>query len=116
MNSTVNLGNLGSGFGVLAAALILAYGVWVGRRDLGMRAMWGVLAAVLLTSLLPLVIFRTSLVGLLVGGVGGTFLSTLGTVLLGVVSTALAFLPLYVAVNWLEVIRQASDGSMHSRL
>ncbi|MFC3833718.1 MULTISPECIES: hypothetical protein [Deinococcus] len=116
MNSTVNLGNLGSGFGVLAAALILAYGVWVGRRDLGMRAMWGVLAAVLLTSLLPLVIFRTSLVGLLVGGVGGTFLSTLETVLLGVVSTALAVLPLYVAVNWLEVIRRASDGAMHSRL
>ncbi|MBB5235855.1 hypothetical protein [Deinococcus budaensis] len=46
MNEVLRLGgSAGLGLGVLAAGLLLAYGVWVGRRDLGMRGAWGVLGA-----------------------------------------------------------------------
>ncbi|PNY81338.1 hypothetical protein [Deinococcus koreensis] len=106
-NTNFNLGNLGSDFGLLAAGLILAYGVWVGRGDLGMRAAWGVLGSVIVTSFLPLLFFNTLISRFLVPGGGGLALF-LGSAALTTVSTLLAFLPLYIAVNWMEVIRGAS--------
>ncbi|MBZ9714802.1 hypothetical protein [Deinococcus multiflagellatus] len=67
MNTNTNL-NTGASFEVtlLAAGAIFAYGVWMGRRDLGLRAALGVLGASL-WSLLP--------VGLWFLGLGGRFTS-----------------------------------------
>lgn len=41
MNTTLNLSSLGASTGILAAGLIFMYGVWLGRRDLGLRAAMG---------------------------------------------------------------------------
>ncbi|GHF59236.1 hypothetical protein HNQ07_003903 [Deinococcus metalli] len=105
MNQTITLGGGGTSAGVLAAATILAYGVWVGRRDLGVRAMWGVLLTVAATTMVPYVVPITAL-GVFLGAVPGRAPTAVIAALLGIGTTALAFVPLYVAVNWLEVIRR----------
>ncbi|CAM3447560.1 hypothetical protein DESA109040_13075 [Deinococcus saxicola] len=100
MNSVINMGGAGLSFGVLAAGLLLAYGLWQGRRDLGMRAAWGILGATILAGILPSLLFFLP-PGPRLGG-------ALPLLILQVVGTLLAFLPLYVAANWLEVIREAT--------
>ncbi|PTA67542.1 hypothetical protein [Deinococcus arcticus] len=99
MNTNINTG---AGFEValLAAGAIFAYGVWMGRRDLGFRAALGVLGASL-WSLLPVGLWFLSAGGRSTPGGALPFLIGLSWVL----SFALSFLPVYVAVNWLEVIR-----------
>lgn len=106
MNSVINMGGAGLSFGVLAAGLLLAYGVWQGRRDLGERAAWGVLGATILTGLLPMLLFLWPL--------GTSPGSALPLLILQVVGTVLAFVPLYVAANWLEVIRKATGQAAGS--
>lgn len=98
MNSVMNVGGAGLSFSVLAAGL-LAYGVWQGRRDLGERAAWGILGATILAGLLASLPFFLPPSPRL----GGALLLTFQ-----VVGTLLAFLPLYVAANWLGVIREAT--------
>lgn len=103
MVQPMNNVNIGSGALVavflLAAGAILAFGAWQGRRDLGTRGAQGVLAASLFVTLLPLVIGYTLLFRL-----SGSPLVTL--VILNVAQFVLAFLPLYVAVNWMQIIRE----------
>lgn len=112
MNSVINMGGAGLSFGVLAAGLLLAYGVWQGRRDLGERAAWGVLGATILTGALTGLLLSPSLLIFLPldSPLGGT----LPLLILQVVGTVLAFVPLYVAANWLEVIRKATGQAAGS--
>lgn len=98
MGSDISVGG-SLDIGLLAAGVIFAYGVWVGRRDLGQRAALGVLGA-MLWSVLPSLMVITN-VGWLMGWLG--LLITPASFLL---SIALGFLPVLVAVNWLGVIRQ----------
>ncbi|UBV44174.1 hypothetical protein LAJ19_15330 (plasmid) [Deinococcus taeanensis] len=107
MNTTLNLSTAGLSLGVLAAGLIFAYGVWLGRRETGWRAAQGVLAAVVLGSLLPLPFLL---------GVpfmpGGQFTTVSGAFMLAaanIVQVGLMFLPWLVAGNWLEILRR--EGS-----
>ncbi|GGL93464.1 hypothetical protein GCM10010840_34360 [Deinococcus aerolatus] len=103
MNTRVDLSNTASTVMFLAAGLVLAYGVWTGRRDLGLRGAVGVLGTALLAGLpLPfLLLTRAGWSTPAQSGVGTlmTFLLAGG---LGILAT---FLPVYVAVNWMEVIR-----------
>ena len=57
MNPTINLGS-GTGLvlGVVAAGLILGYGVWTGQRSAGLRGALGVLLTTLLCGLPPLLL------------------------------------------------------------
>ncbi|AAF11955.1 hypothetical protein [Deinococcus radiodurans] len=107
MNPTINLGS-GTGLvlGVVAAGLILGYGVWTGQRDAGLRAALGVLLTTLLCGLPPLLLATFPMVGFFLNGsrVG----VTLRLFVLSALSLALAFLPLLVAANWLEVLRRPS--------
>lgn len=102
MNQTITLNGGGLSLGVAVAGALLAYSVWLGRRDLGLRAAWGILAATVLSSLVSTLMllapFRQGL---------GSF----SFVLLSVLSPLLNFLPLYVAANWLGIIRQAAQHS-----
>ncbi|WP_221090101.1 hypothetical protein [Deinococcus aquaedulcis] len=99
MNTNINTG---AGFEValLAAGAIFAYGVWMGRRDLGFRAALGVLGS-MLWSLLPAGLWFLMASGRPLSGGMLPLLMGVGWVL----SFALSFLPVWVAVNWLEVIR-----------
>jgi hypothetical protein len=86
---------------LLAAAAILAFGVWHGRRDLGVRGAQGVLAASLLPVLLPPALGFAWL-GLTRSPLSGV----VALVLLQAILLALSFLPLLVAVNWMQIIRE----------
>jgi hypothetical protein len=99
--NTVNLG-LGA-LPMLIAAAVLTYGLWVGQRALAFRAMWWVLGATVLASLLSLQLLR--LPGLITFFVGGFSLSGL---LLSVLTTALSFLPFLVAALQVGAIREAT--------
>lgn len=98
----VNLGNFSSAgldFGLLAAALILVFGIWRGRRDLGQRAALGVLTTLAGATVL-------SLLGFLLGfrGSGALGSPLVMLTIFSLVSLIVSFLPLYVAANWVEVI------------
>lgn len=109
MNTSTNF-NVSPGssdIGLLAAGLILAYGVWMGRRDLGVRAALGVLGTLLLASL-PIGLFGGLVFGrLFTGGLSGPLAALVLFILPAMLNLSLALLPLYVAVNWMEVIRDA---------
>lgn len=107
MNTTINLGNVASSFTLVAAALVLAYGVWVGRRDLGVRGALGVLGTTILTSLASWLLTTFLFLGPSGNPFGG-IAGVLRSAVLMLVSTAIAFVPYYIAVNWLEVIRDAA--------
>ncbi|AZI43610.1 hypothetical protein EHF33_13350 [Deinococcus psychrotolerans] len=100
--NTINLSGAGLSFGVLAAALVLVLGIWRGRRDLGTRGMWGTLGALALTTVGSTLLFSGGLLTPLLSGKG--FGGGLDLALLGLLSLALSFGPLYIAANWIEVI------------
>ncbi|AXG99383.1 hypothetical protein [Deinococcus wulumuqiensis] len=104
MDQTINLGS-GTGLvlGVVAAGLILGYGVWTGQRGAGLRGALGVLLTTLLCGLPPLLLATAALP--LMNGVSGAAEATLRLFLLSALSLVLAFLPLLVAANWLGVLR-----------
>ncbi|MFC4427313.1 hypothetical protein [Deinococcus navajonensis] len=91
---------------LLAAGLVMAYGVWTGRRDLGTRGAFGVLGAAALSSLPLLLLAQSGWTSPRLSGAAG-FAGTLVSFLtLTVLSITGGFVPLYVAVNWMEVIRR----------
>ncbi len=106
MNTILNLGSLGVSTGILAAGLIFAYGVWLGRRDTGWRAARGVLGAVVLGGVLPflLIQFAPALLSYDSRNLTSLFLLTI----VNIVGVLVAFLPWLVAGNWLEILRR--DG------
>ena len=101
MNSVVPEG---SALGVLAAGLILAYAVWVDRRDLGVRAVLGILGTTVVVGLITTLPSYISVIGSFQPRAIGRFF-----LLYSLLSTAASFLPLYVAANWLGVIRRAAQ-------
>lgn len=105
MEQTINLGS-GTGLvlGVVAAGLLLGYGVWTGQRGTGLRGALGVLVTTLLCSLPPLLMATGALP--LMSGVSGRAEASLRLFLLSAVSLVLAFLPLLVAANWLGILRR----------
>ena len=105
MDQTINLGS-GTGLvlGVVAAGLILSYGVWTGQRSAGLRGALGVLLTTLLCGLPPL-LMATAAVPFM-RGVNGAAEASLRLFLLSALSLVLAFLPLLVAANWLGVLRR----------
>jgi len=105
--NTINVSGAGLSFGVLAAALILVLGIWRKRRDLGTRGMWGTLGTLGLTSLGEALLVSTGFTGrFMLAGRG-----FVGLALLSLLSLALAFLPLYVTANWVEVILRQTRPS-----
>ena len=102
----MNLNSLGASTGILAAGLIFAYGVWLGRRDTGWRAAQGVLGAVVLGGVLPFLLIQ--LVPLLLSFNSRDLTGVFFAMILNIVGVLVAFLPWLVAVNWLEVLRR--DG------
>ncbi|WP_161880339.1 hypothetical protein [Deinococcus alpinitundrae] len=98
--NTINVSGAGLSFAVLAAALILVLGVWRKRRDLGMRGMWGTLGTLALISLCEALLVSPGFMGLSMLADGGF----VGLALFSLLNLALAFMPLYVAANWVEVI------------
>ncbi|BBN96318.1 hypothetical protein [Deinococcus grandis] len=109
MNTTLNLSSLGASTGILAAGLIFMYGVWLGRRDLGLRAAMGVMVAVLMGGLLPMIVMWSApqLLFPSSGGLRGSVLM----VIWNIVSAGLAFLPWAVALNWLELLRREGPST-----
>jgi hypothetical protein len=106
MNQVINVGgSAGLSLGVAAAGLLLAYGVWTGRRDLGLRAALGILGTALLTTLLSLIFIFIPF-----GSAPNTFTGALRLLLLSVLPMLFSFLPLYVAANWLEVIKRSTSA------
>ena len=107
MNPTINLGS-GSGLvlGVVAAGLILGYGVWTGQRRAGLRGALGVLLTTLLCGLPPMLL--TTFPGVSFFLNGSPVRVALSLFVLSALSLALAFLPLLVAANWLAVLRRPS--------
>lgn len=112
MNSTINLGSGVTEVSLLAAALVLAYGLWAGQRPLGFQAMWRVLGTLAVTQLLSLAAFP-----LLLGGgpwAGGLFNWRMA--LLSLLSLALSFLPLLVAAleaNYIREVAQRQRPAAH---
>ncbi len=106
MNTRVDLSSAASTVMFVAAGLVLAYGVWTGRRDLGLRGALGVLGTALLAGLpLPFLLLTPGWISPVQSG-AAAYAGTLMTLLLGSALGILAtFLPVYVAVNWMEVIR-----------
>ena len=104
MNTILNLGSMAASTGLLAAGLIFAYGVWLGRRETGWRAAQGVLAAVVLGGVLPFLVIHwfPALLSYDSRNLASLFL----TAALNIVGVLVAFLPWLVAVNWLEVLRR----------
>lgn len=80
----------------LLAGAVMALGTWMGQRGVGLRAAYGVLGAGLAVTLLPM---------LVVGAFGLGWRELLLVALMNVLSLSVAFLPVYVAVNWLGVMR-----------
>jgi len=104
MNQTINVGgSAGLSLGVAVAGILLAYGLWVGRRDLGMRAALGILGTAPLAVISSLAFLFVPL-----SPARGTLTGMLFLLLMSALSLLLSFLPLYVAANWLEVIRDTS--------
>ncbi|WP_278913927.1 hypothetical protein [Deinococcus wulumuqiensis] len=103
MNQMVNFSGGGLSFGVLAAGLIFAFGLWRGREDLAKRAARDVLLATILTSLVGMLPFLwlTSL-NFNRGIPSAPLLGIVWTV----VVTLLNFVPLAVAARWMEQIRR----------
>ena len=105
MDQTINLGS-GTGLvlGVVAAGLILGYGVWTGQRGAGLRGAAGVLLSTLLCGLPPLLLATGAFP--FMRGVNGAAEATMRFFLMSALSLVLAFLPLLVAANWLGVLRR----------
>ncbi|MVN85706.1 hypothetical protein GO986_02895 [Deinococcus sp. HMF7620] len=84
-------------FGVLAAGLIFAYGVWLDRRDIGRRAALGVLATAAFAAMLPFLIAQLApgLAAYATRGLSGLFLLMAWSI----TGVCLAFLPWLVAGN-----------------
>lgn len=99
MNNTVNMGGTTGELALAAAAFVLAYGLWVGRSDLGHRGMWQVLRALVGAS-----------VGwvLLIAWAEGNRKGFIGFIIVSVLSSLISFLPLFVAAKAVGVIRDAS--------
>lgn len=115
MNQTFSfVGSSGLNLGVLAAGLILAFGVWRGRRDLGTSGAGEVMVATILTGFLPVLLF------LLPDFARPTFGRTPAVpwpfLISGPLGLALGFVPLWVAVGWMERIRyETHPGAEHRR-
>ncbi len=97
--NTVNVGNGLGELSLFSAALVLAIGLWTGQRQLGFQGMWRVLGTLAVTVVAAYLLA-------IVGWVRSS--SAVGLLVFGLVSTALAFLPMLVAALQVGAIRDAS--------
>lgn len=114
MNQTFSfVSSSGVNLGVLAAGLILAFGVWRGRRDLGTHGALEVMAATILTGFVPALLFL--LPDLPSPTFGQRPMVPWTFVISGPLGLALGLVPLWVAVGWMERIRQATPLGLEPR-
>ena len=114
MNQTFSfVSSNGVNLGVLAAGLILAFGVWRGRRDLGTSGAGEVMVATILTGFVPVLLFL--LPDFARPTVGRTPAVPWSFLISGPLGLALGLVPLWVAVGWMERIRQATPPGSEPR-
>lgn len=111
MNTRVDLSSAASVVIFLAAGLVLAQGVCSGRRSLGLPGALGVLGAALLAGGLLLLSVQTGLASPVGRGAAAFVTPFIPYFLAGRLNMIGSFLPVYGAVNWMEVIRNEARSS-----